>query len=56
MLIAREPGFGLGRNRVDVVTAPQRRQAYLTRSRSLKKLEHDEPGTVPPFVLEQAVE
>ena len=56
VLVAWEPRLGLRRNRVDVIAAPQRRQAYLARPRSLKQLEHDEPGTVPSFVLEQAVE
>ena len=56
VLVAWEPRFGLRWNRIDVVAAPQRGQAYLARSRSLEELEHDEPGTVPAFVLEQAVQ
>src|SRR5215218_6989833 len=49
VLITREPGLGFRWNRVDVIAAPQRRQAYLPRSGLLKQLEHDEPGSVPSF-------
>ena len=56
VLVTREPGLGFRWNRVEVIAASQRRQAYLAGSRLLKQFEHDEPGTVPSFFLQQAVQ
>ena len=56
VLVAGEPGLGLRRDGVDVVTAAQGRQADLALAGPGQQLQHDEAGPVLPLVVEQAVQ
>ena len=56
LVVAGEPGLALGRDRVDVVGAPQGGHADLHLAGALEESQHDVPGAFAPAFVDERVE